>query len=404
MAYRPPRKPPEFADLKIVLARTKGVDSALYQVIQEIIDRLAWFQFDTVEAIPDSGGGGGGGGGEGGATSFATYLTRNDETAALPNSLQFQARYGLRLDRTVPKKEIIDLDLEYLGNFTPGPLYSDGDIIVAADGIAYLCVKPTNEEPAMWPGVGMASAVGPPGPVGPMGPQGPVGPIGLTGPQGATGATGATGLTGAQGPQGIQGPVGPIGATGPQGPQGIQGPQGPAGSIPSGLIVLSLSPCPPGFSRVSAWDGRFLRSGPPGNTGGSETHTHTAGGMYADSHNHGGETGDVTVYVSGQTGGGGDHVHRVVVHQGAVTQGNNNGNQDIDHGTSGTVSNANHTHNFGIDFEVDTDTRGDHSHSFGAGGTGRGSIGYSGNLGIGGTSSSANHLPPYIDMYFCQKD
>jgi hypothetical protein len=168
----------------------------LYQVVQEIIERLTTFKFDTPEPIIIQDGGGGGG--TGGATAFATYLTKQDETAALPNSLTFQARYGLKLDLTVPHRETIDLDLEYLGQFA-GLQYSDGDVIVAADGIAYLCVRPTNAAPVPWPGIGVSTVVGPPGPTGPQG------PIGNTGPQG---------------PQGIQGPQGPTGATGPAGGTG----------------------------------------------------------------------------------------------------------------------------------------------------------------------------------------
>ena len=403
MAYRPPKKRAKFADLKAILSQSKDVDNSLYQVVQEIIERLGDFDVPTI--IETSGGGGGGGGG-GGANPNATFLTRNDESGVLPNSLQFLARYGLKLDNTVPKKQIIDLDLEYLGNFTHGPTYSDGDVVVAADGIAYLCVRPTNTEPAMWPGVGMATAVGPPGPVGPIGPQGiqgppgangVQGPPGIQGPVGPIGATGNTGLTGATGPQGPPGPTGATGAT------GATGPQGPAGSIPPGLIVLSLTPCPPGFSRVSAYDGRFLRSGPPGGTGGSETHTHTAGGMFADSHNHGGETGNVDVFVSGSTSQDGRHGHSFSGSVVGVTDVSNQA-ETADGGSARAVVPTAHTHNFGANFSGNTNDTGEHTHTFGAGGTGRGSIGYSGNLGIQGTSSTANHLPPYIDMYFCQKD
>jgi len=191
MPYRPPRKLPKFADLKVILSQSKNTDDPLYQVIQEIIERLSTFQFEvTPEQIANSGGGGGGGGG---ATAFATFLTRQDETAALPNSLQFLARYGLKLDNSVPAKEIIDLDLEYLGNFAAGPTYSDGDVVVAADGIAYLCVRPTSAAPVPWPGVGIATAVGPPGPQGPIGPVGPPGPTGPQGPQGIQGVAGPAG-------------------------------------------------------------------------------------------------------------------------------------------------------------------------------------------------------------------
>ena len=192
MAFRPPRKAPEFADLKIVLAQTKDIDDSLYQVVEQIIDRLSAFKFEGTSGTTIIGGGGGPGGG--GADVAATYLTKQNEIATLPNSLQFLARYGLKFDDTAANKRTIDLDLEYVGNFVAGPLYSDGDVVVGPDNIAYLCVRPTNNPPVTWPGVGIATAVGPPGP---------------PGPTGATGDTGATGATGPQGPQGIQGPVGP---------------------------------------------------------------------------------------------------------------------------------------------------------------------------------------------------
>jgi len=188
MPFRPPRKAPQFADLKVILAQTKDTEDPLYQVVQEIIERLATFQFDVLAAAVGTGGGGGGGGG--GATGFATYLTKNDETAALPNSLQFLARYGLKFDDSVAHKRTIDLDLEYLGDFVAGPLYSDGDVVVGPDNIAYLCVRPTNDPPVTWPGVGIATVTGPPGPPGPTGPQGIQGPIGPQGPQGPAGPTG----------------------------------------------------------------------------------------------------------------------------------------------------------------------------------------------------------------------
>jgi hypothetical protein len=69
-------------------------------------------------------------------------------------------------------------DLVYNGQFpTGGPNYTDGDIVIGSDGIAYICVQPTSAAPVPWTGVA--------GPVGPAGPQGPQGPAGVAGPQGA---------------------------------------------------------------------------------------------------------------------------------------------------------------------------------------------------------------------------
>ena len=104
-------------------------------------------------------------------------------------------------------------DLEYEGSFVPATSYTDGDIVIGADGIAYLCVDPTSEAPVPWPGTGVG-APGPAGPEGPAGPQGPAGDDGAPGADGAPGPPGADGAPGAAGPQGIQGDPGPPGAPG----------------------------------------------------------------------------------------------------------------------------------------------------------------------------------------------
>jgi hypothetical protein len=43
------------------------------------------------------------------------------------------------------------MDLRYDGSFVAGS-YSDGDIVIGSDGIAYLAVKPTTAAPTPWPG------------------------------------------------------------------------------------------------------------------------------------------------------------------------------------------------------------------------------------------------------------
>ena len=167
MAARKSTKPPQFADLKSTLAQSRSVDNSLYQVVQELIERLTSAQAAVSTTTIIDGGGPGGGG----ASDAATYITTDNETATLPNSVQLLTRYGINFDTSVPNKLTVDLDLEYLGNFVAGPLYSDGDVVVAADNIAYLCVRPTNDPPVTWPGVGIATVEGPPGPPGPEGPQ-----------------------------------------------------------------------------------------------------------------------------------------------------------------------------------------------------------------------------------------
>ena len=234
MAFRPSKKGPRFADLKAILAQSKDeLNPAVYQVIQEIIERLTQIVFDVNTS--DSGDGGGGNGGGGGnldfASKFATYHTKELETAALPNSVQLLPGKGISFDDTIAHKRSVDLNLEYLGNYAAGPQYSDGDVIVAADGIAYLCVKPTNSAPVAWPGVGIATAKGDKGDPGPTGPQGPPGNDGATGPQG------------------------PIGPQGPQGIQGIQGPAAPT-SVWTAFTPVWTSydnPQPTGGTRQGAY-------------------------------------------------------------------------------------------------------------------------------------------------------
>jgi hypothetical protein len=53
MAFRPPKKQPQFADLKGILAQYKDPDNALYQTVQGIIERLSQFQTVTLEAVAD---------------------------------------------------------------------------------------------------------------------------------------------------------------------------------------------------------------------------------------------------------------------------------------------------------------------------------------------------------------
>jgi hypothetical protein len=56
-------------------------------------------------------------------------------------------------------------DLDYLGDYAPAT-YNDGDIVIADDGIAYICVKAgVTTPPEPWPGVGVWASGGDMGPV-----------------------------------------------------------------------------------------------------------------------------------------------------------------------------------------------------------------------------------------------
>jgi hypothetical protein len=50
-----------------------------------------------------------------------------------------------------------ETDLDYKGDYVPAT-YNDGDIVIASDGVAYLCVKKgTTTPPEPWPGGGIAN-------------------------------------------------------------------------------------------------------------------------------------------------------------------------------------------------------------------------------------------------------
>ena len=100
MPFRPEPNPPQFADLKGSLAQSKNtLDHATYQTIQILIERLVTWQKQVqeklAEADPDNPN-------ANVATKFATYITEQDESLALPNSRQLIAGIGITLDVSVP--------------------------------------------------------------------------------------------------------------------------------------------------------------------------------------------------------------------------------------------------------------------------------------------------------------
>jgi hypothetical protein len=111
MAFRPPKKQPQFADLQGILAQTKKqTESPLYQTIQVLIERLTQFQLVTLEQVADISE----------STSDnettinnvtdknATYLTTAVEVLKFPNSVQLLAGLGITFDDTVPNKRTIN--------------------------------------------------------------------------------------------------------------------------------------------------------------------------------------------------------------------------------------------------------------------------------------------------------
>jgi len=458
MPYRGRRKAPQFADLKTTLAQSKGVDNSLYQVVQEIIERLTQFQFETVlPSEPVTGGGGGGGG----ATKFATYHTKNDETAALPNSVQLLAGTGIVFDDTVANKRTIAATgtalpgphapthsegntdpvdvknltgypggttaflradktfavppggasggMEYLGDYVPAT-YNDGDIVVAADGIAYVCTKNgTTTPPEPWPGVGIS--------VNPIvdatywtsTPHPTLvnerafslianGYVKNTGGNPSTvpfipvseGGTSATNATDARTNLGV-GNVGTLNLNGNPATflNGVGTFTAPVtAGVPSGLIAIFTTACPAGWTRVAAWDGRYLRANSvAGAMGGAYNHVHEVTVTVPD-HNHGGAA-PVSIVTDTQ----GSHGHGVQ----PIGVTGPNSNQDADSGSSFGASRSNHIHT--VPFH-NTDAAGDHAHNV----NGNATIPGAGALGGSGGTDAQDHQPPFIDVVFCMKD
>ena len=200
-----------------------------------------------------------------------------------------------------------------------------------------------------------------------------------------------------------------------------------AGGIPAGAIILfNASVCPPGFTRVAAWDGYYVRMGPVVTSGGSNAHnhgvgsyaapahTHGAGSLAGGSHNHGGSTGSVSITISGTTGSGGGHSHG---YSGSIsgTTGSSGDQMNVDAGGSGNMSRSSHTHSFSANYSDDTASVGGHTHSFSGSGSGTGSISSSapavtgttasgGGGSITGASDTQLNMPLYVDMLACMKD
>lgn len=102
MAFRPPKKQPEFADLIGILAQSKDTENPLYQTVQEIINRLTQLKLVQNEEIAKIASG------EDltkkFASKFATFITLNNETTGLPNSLRILAGTNILFDTTIPNQ------------------------------------------------------------------------------------------------------------------------------------------------------------------------------------------------------------------------------------------------------------------------------------------------------------
>jgi hypothetical protein len=198
----------------------------------------------------------------------------------------------------------------------------------------------------------------------------------------------------------------------------------PAGTLPSGLIAMFAVACPAGWTRVAAWDGRFVRGAAAyGATGGANTHTHTGGSFAVASHTHGpgsfqarahSHNGHIDISISGRTNDEGWHQHNGYVGGGGTTGGENAGSMNVDAGNSGNMARAGHGHDFSWGNGFTVDGNGSHGHNF-AGSQGKDYTTYEATPpidgvsaaaapGVSGSTDAASSLPPYIDAVFCMKD
>jgi len=174
----------------------------------------------------------------------------------------------------------------------------------------------------------------------------------------------------------------------------------PAG-VPSGLIMLSLSPCPAGYTRITTLDGYFPRIGPtPGASGGAATHAHGAAGLSVRAHSHGAH---VDIAISGRTNDEGWHQHNGYVGGGGTTGGENAGAMNVDAGNSGNMARAGHGHDFSWGGGFTVDGNGSHGHNF-SGSQGKDFNTYEASPVVDGVTAPASSYPPFYDFYLCQKN
>jgi hypothetical protein len=537
MAFRPAKKSPQFSDLVTVLAQSKSIDDALYQTVQEIINRLDVFA-NTIQSGTQGERGATGApgpiqpltetfvtsnteptlvnhrrltaganvtldssiagelkihsaGGGGGATLLESFITHVNEPT-LVNHKKLVAGSNIMLDATVPNELQIStgittyphapthsqggsdpvdiknlagypggttqflradktfavppggsgggMNLDYLGDYVPAT-YNDGDIVIGADGIAYMCVVDgTVTPPEPWPGIGLAvnatvdasywvvsahpqlvnervmsslangyvkSTVGEPSTVAII-------PI-------VDGGTGANNATQARTNLGV-GSVGTLNLN--SDPTTYLSGDGVWRSIPgtivSGMMVLSTIPCPPGWTRVGNFgeDGKYLRIWNGwGDGGGTDTHAHGAGTLTAPAHTHSSGSYVVashdhgTVSISGTAASAGSHQHDYGGSVSGTTGSENNGTMNCDAGASGLMARGSHEHNFSANYAGTTNSGGSHSHSVtGSGATGstapsvNGTSGSGGGATVTGASAAASHLPPTWNTIVCYKD
>lgn len=183
-------------------------NSALFQVINQLIDYLRQTVDSTNQALSGSGGGGSPAG-----LLDASYLTKNKE-GGLPNSLQTIAGAGIQFNDAHSRRVIS----------TALPFSIDGEQVEDS----FLGLPQGLQISSGGATPGSSAIMGSPSGIDVDEPEYPYMIPGSTGPQGIQGIQGAIGLTGMNGEDGldgfsIPGSVGSQGSIGPIGPPGIDG-------------------------------------------------------------------------------------------------------------------------------------------------------------------------------------
>lgn len=159
--------------------------------------------------------------------------------------------------------------------------------------------------------------------------------------------------------------------------------------VPSGIIAMADTSCPAGWTRVAAWDGKFIRAGSTyGATGGADTHQHTIDSVGDHYHAAGSHTHSATIPVRSTGGDSPNHTHATGVAY----------RYDVAIGGGTTVVNSVNVNTTGVSAT--------HYHSVPSQGITTG--GGSGNTGNSGghthTEQAASSLPSYMTVVFCKKD
>ncbi len=163
------------------------------------------------------------------------------------------------------------------------------------------------------------------------------------------------------------------------------------GGIPSGMIAIFDTSCPVGWTRVAAFDSKFLRGADTyGGTGGSETHKHSINPPSTNTSPDGSHYHSIDPPNTSSSDQSTNHTHGINFSKQYVKSAQDGSPievvTNIDSPSQGISTN--HTHSINI-AAFNSAAAGSHSHTV--------------DINVF-DSEEANNLPPYIDVVFCRKD